>query len=215
MLLISAGVGATPVLAMLQALAQARSEREIWWLHSARNGREHSFAAESRDLLAVAPERAQPRLLHPARARTTSRARDSTPRGVSAGSVLAALEPPVDAQAYLCGPVPFMDEISAGLSSLGVEAADIHTEPFGPAPARRRGSRRRPRATLTRRPGEAGGGPTIEFARSDLAIPWSDDYGSLLELAEACDVPVRWSCRTGCLPDLRDDDHRRGRGLQP
>jgi ferredoxin len=37
----------------------------------------------------------------------------------------------------------------------------------------------------------------IEFARSDLAIPWSDDYASLLELAEACDVPVRWSCRTG------------------
>jgi ferredoxin len=37
----------------------------------------------------------------------------------------------------------------------------------------------------------------IEFARSNLAIPWSSDYTSLLELAEACDVPVRWSCRTG------------------
>ena len=45
--------------------------------------------------------------------------------------------------------------------------------------------------------GPPGSGPTIEFARSDLSIPWSDDYGSLLELAEACDVPVRWSCRTG------------------
>ncbi len=37
----------------------------------------------------------------------------------------------------------------------------------------------------------------IEFARSNLAIAWSRDYASLLELAEACDVPVRWSCRTG------------------
>jgi ferredoxin len=45
--------------------------------------------------------------------------------------------------------------------------------------------------------GEAGSGPTIEFARSNLAVQWSSDYGSLLELAEACDVSVRWSCRTG------------------
>jgi ferredoxin len=45
--------------------------------------------------------------------------------------------------------------------------------------------------------GKPGNGPTIEFARSNLAIPWDTDYGSLLELAEACDVPVRWSCRTG------------------
>ena len=54
-LLISAGIGATPVLAMLQALAQARSDREIWWLHGARNGREHPFAAEARALLASLP----------------------------------------------------------------------------------------------------------------------------------------------------------------
>ncbi len=54
-LLISAGIGATPVLAMLQALAQERSDREIWWLHGARNGREHPFAAEARALLASLP----------------------------------------------------------------------------------------------------------------------------------------------------------------
>src|SRR6185369_4165849 len=45
--------------------------------------------------------------------------------------------------------------------------------------------------------GPSGSGPTIEFARSNLAVRWSGDYASLLELAEACDVPVRWSCRTG------------------
>ena len=37
----------------------------------------------------------------------------------------------------------------------------------------------------------------LAVARSDLAVSWSNDYNSLLELAEACDVPVRWSCRTG------------------
>src|SRR5207253_2283194 len=45
--------------------------------------------------------------------------------------------------------------------------------------------------------GRPGTGPTIEFARSNIAAPWSSDYASLLEFAEACDVPVRWSCRTG------------------
>ena len=51
-LLISAGVGATPTLAMLHALAAEHSEREVWWLHGARNGADHPFADESRTLLA-------------------------------------------------------------------------------------------------------------------------------------------------------------------
>ena len=66
-LLISAGIGATPVLAMLHALAQEHSEREIWWLHGARSGRDHAFAAEARDAPRLAPERAHPRLLQPSR----------------------------------------------------------------------------------------------------------------------------------------------------
>ena len=49
--LLSAGIGVTPVLAMLHALAAEASTREIWWLHGARNGREHPFAAEARGLL--------------------------------------------------------------------------------------------------------------------------------------------------------------------
>src|SRR5204862_6577331 len=54
-LLISAGIGATPVLAILQALAEEHSDREIWWLHGARSSRDHSFAAEARALLASLP----------------------------------------------------------------------------------------------------------------------------------------------------------------
>ena len=46
MLLLSAGIGATPLLAMLHALVQAGSTREVWWMHGARNGAEHAFAAE-------------------------------------------------------------------------------------------------------------------------------------------------------------------------
>ena len=92
---------------------------------------------------------------------------------------------------------PFMNEISAALAATGVDAARIHTEPFGPAPGLAPGIAVTPARAPHAPAGKSGHGPTIEFARSNLAIPWSSDYSSLLELAEACDVPVRWSCRTG------------------
>jgi ferredoxin-NADP reductase/MOSC domain-containing protein YiiM len=195
-LLISAGIGATPVLAMLHALAAAHSSREIWWLHGARSGRDHAFAAEARALLATLPNvHSHIRYSRPGPDDLPGRDFDGTGRVTAA--LLAELAPPRDAEAYVCGPAAFMDEISAGLAAIGVEAAHIHTEPFGPAPGLTPGIAAAPARAPHPPAGEPGGGPTIEFARSNLSIPWSDGYASLLELAEACDVPVRWSCRTG------------------
>ena len=196
MLLISAGIGATPVLAMLQALAQQHSDQEIWWLHGARSRREESFAAEIQALVAslsnvhthVSYSRPDP---------DDREGRDFDSVGRLTGSLLAELGPPRDAEAYVCGPTPFIDEISAGLSAMGIDASRIHTEPFGPAPAITPGIAATPARPPHPPAGQPGSGPTIEFARSNLAIPWSSDYASVLELAEACDVPVRWSCRTG------------------
>ena len=175
---------------------QEHSSREIWWLHGARNGSEHSFAAEVQALLASLPN------THSYVSYSLPGPNDVVGHGFDGagrltGSLLAEIGPPRDAQAYLCGPAPFMDEISAGLSSLGIEASQIHAEPFGPAPSQTPGIMAAPTRAPHPPDGQVGNGPTIEFARSDLAIRWSDDYASLLELAETCDVPVRWSCRTG------------------
>jgi ferredoxin-NADP reductase/MOSC domain-containing protein YiiM/ferredoxin len=195
-LLVSAGIGATPVLAMLEALAGEHREREIWWLHGARSGRDHCFAAEARALLASLPNvHSHVSYSHPGEDDVEGHDFDSA--GRLSAELLVELAPPRDAQAYLCGPIPFMEEISAGLAAMGVEASHIHTEPFGPAPGLTPGIAAAPARTPHPPTGQPGDGPTIEFARSDLAIPWSSDYTSLLELAEACDVPVRWSCRTG------------------
>jgi ferredoxin len=73
----------------------------------------------------------------------------------------------------------------------------MHSEPFGAAPGQTPGIRAAPTRAPHPPAGQQGKGPRVEFARSDLAIGWSDAYASLLEFAEACDVPVRWSCRTG------------------
>jgi ferredoxin-NADP reductase/MOSC domain-containing protein YiiM/ferredoxin len=195
-LLISIGIGATPVLAMLQALAEEHSERKIWWLHGARSSRDHAFAAEARALLAALPNTTA-HVCYSRPGPSDREGRDYDSAGRLTASVLAELQPPHDAQAYLCGPTPFMDETSAALAAIGINAARIHTEPFGPAPGLTPGIAATPARTPHPPAGEPGSGPTIEFARSNLAIPWSSDYASLLELAEACDVPVRWSCRTG------------------
>ena len=195
-LLISAGIGATPVLAMLHALANEHTERDVWWLHGARSSRDHAFATEARALLASLPN-VLTRVFYSRPDPNDVEGRDFDGTGRLTAALLAALEPPPDAEAYLCGPTPFMEDISAGLAAIGLDASHIHTEPFGPAPGLTPGIAATPTRTPHAPPGEPGNGPTIEFARSDLAVPWSSEYASLLELAEACDVPVRWSCRTG------------------
>jgi ferredoxin-NADP reductase/MOSC domain-containing protein YiiM len=195
-LLISAGVGATPVLAMLHALAAARSARDIWWLHGARRRADEPFAAESRALLAALPG-ARRHVCYSDPGPDDVLGRDYDTAGRLSAPVLAALDLPRDAEAYLCGPPAFMADVSAALAASGIQAARIRTEVFGAAPAITPGiapaAARRPHPPA----GQPGNGPLVTFARSDLSAQWDPGYASLLEFAEACDVPVRWSCRTG------------------
>jgi len=213
-LLISAGVGATPVLAMLHALAEAKSGREIWWLYGARNRREHPFAAEARTLLASLPH-TRSQICYSDPGPDDRPGRDFDTAGQLTPTLIGELDPPRDAMVYLCGPPPFMADISAGLAALGIDAARIHTEPFGPAPSITPGVEATPPRAPHAPSGPAGDGPTIGFARSDLSIRWSPDYGSLLELARsvrcagALVVPYRR------LPHLRDHADRGCRRLQP
>jgi ferredoxin len=110
--------------------------------------------------------------------------------------VLTRLGVPPEADFYLCGPVGFMQDATRNLSSLGVPPSRRHSELFGPGGSSTPGideERPPPHAP----PGLAGKGPRVSFARSGLSIDWDSRFHSLLELCEACDVPVRWSCRTG------------------
>jgi ferredoxin-NADP reductase/MOSC domain-containing protein YiiM len=195
-LLISAGVGATPVLAMLHALAAARSSRDIWWLHGARRRADEPFAAESRALLDALPS-AHRHICYSSPGPGDIQGRDYQTSGRLSAPVLAALDLPRDADAYLCGPPAFMADISAALAAGGIQAARIRTEVFGAGPSQTPGiapaAARRPHPPA----GQPGRGPLVTFARSDLNARWDPGYASLLEFAEACDVPVRWSCRTG------------------
>ena len=194
-LLISAGVGATPVLAMLHALAGAGSRRDTWWLQGARSRADEPFAGESRALLAELPSgHRYISYSHPGPDDVLGR--DYQSAGRLTADVLAALGLPRDADAYLCGPAAFMDQMSAALAGLGI-GARVHTEIFGSLGSSTPGIAAAAARPPHRPAGPPGTGPGIVFARSGLTAAWGQGYASLLELAEACDVPVRWSCRTG------------------
>jgi ferredoxin-NADP reductase len=182
--LVSAGIGVTPVLAMLHQLAAQHSPRAVWWLHAARCSAEHAFGAEAQQLL----ER-----LGDAHARVHY----SSTAGRLTADVLAGLGLPADALAYVCGPVSFMTDIVAGLVAAGLDPASIHTEAFGSRSAINPGVVASATRPPHQPPGPPGNGPAITFARSGLTAPFDDRRESILELAEVCDVPTRWQCRTG------------------
>ncbi len=191
--LLSAGVGATPVLAMLHVLAAQRSPRPVWCLHGARSGADHAFDQEARDLLAQLPD--SHRTVCYSRPDPDDRHYDRV--GRLTGAVLDDVGVPVQADFYLCGPAPFMHDISAALTARGAPPERVSTEVFGPGASSTPGvvgQSDRPPHPPTGRPGT---GPVISFSRSNLSVPWDESFASLLELAEACDVPVKWSCRTG------------------
>jgi ferredoxin-NADP reductase/MOSC domain-containing protein YiiM len=194
--LLSAGVGATPVLAMLHALAQERSQREVWWLFGARNRRDHPFAEESRNLVGRLG-RGKSYIWY---SRPTSQDRpdvDFDLSGRIAGDDLKKLGVPPTADFYLCGPAAFLSDLTKSLSTLGVSSDSIHEEIFGAGEAITPGIAKSSQGRPHPPEGPAGPGPRVSFARSGLNVCWNPKFSSLLEFAEACDVPVRWSCRTG------------------
>ena len=194
-LLISAGIGVTPVLSMLHQLAACHSQREVWWLHGARGPHEHPFAAEAHALLALLPH-AQEHVFY-SQATPPERHRAHATAGRLTKDNLAGLDVPASASAYVCGPASFMADMHEALTSIGVDPDRIHTELFGALPSINPGltgqTRRPPHAPA----GPPGTGPLVTFARSGISVPFAASRRSVLELADACDVPTRWSCRTG------------------
>ena len=195
--LLSAGIGATPVLAMLHALAAARSKREILWLHAARDRQHHPFAAEVRRLmLALAHGRSYVCYSRPGSGDKMGEDFDVT--GHLSRSVFEEVRVSREADVYLCGPTRFMADMKEALATLGVAPQRIHVEIFNGSESMTPGvvgaAMRAPHVPKD----DANAGPLVSFARSGIAAHWNASaYQSILELAEACDVPVRWSCRTG------------------
>jgi ferredoxin-NADP reductase len=196
--LISGGVGVTPMITMLEQLARDRigcgCNRQLWFVHGAVNGKTHAFGRYVRNLAKDWPcLRVHVRYSKPLDSDVEGKDYDSV--GRVDVELLKSLLPFDDYEFYLCGPSPFMKSLYNGLKSLNVADERIHYEFFGPG------------ATLQReRPSGVGSvaeqlgdhGPvTVQFARSGIEATWEPSKGTLLDLAEAEGLQPAFSCRSG------------------
>jgi ferredoxin-NADP reductase len=182
---------------MLHTLAGARSTRQVLWLHGARDQQHHPFADEVRRLmLALTHGRSYVSYSRPSSSDKMGEDFDAT--GHLSRSVIDHVGIPREADVYLCGPTRFMADMKEAFAALDVAPQRLHVEIFNGSEPMTPGVV----GAATRAPhlpkDDANTGPLVSFARSGIAVHWKPSaYQSVLELAEACDVPARWSCRTG------------------
>jgi len=193
-LLLSGGIGITPMISMLRHAVQeglrTRHFRPLVFVHSARTARARALVDEARGWAARAPHAVSVHafVTRPAGATGASAERPGRIDRTALGELL----PPGDCDVFLCGPAPFMQSMYDLLRELGVPDARIFTESFGPSALRRRRDEGAG-IDVAQEAQEA----VVEFARSKFEMPWTPEAGTLLELAEAHGLAPPYACRTG------------------
>ena len=186
--LIGGGVGITPMLSMLNTLLKAGGTREVWLFYGVRDGKELIMGEHLRSL-AQAHENFHLHLCFSRPKEREVEGIDYQHRGRVDIPLLRNTLKLGRYQFYICGPAGMMENLVAGLESVGVDGGDIHYESFGPAtPARVRKSASDDRS----------GAPIVTFSKSGKQVAWGRDAGSILALAEVNGIEVESGCRAGC-----------------
>jgi ferredoxin-NADP reductase len=202
--LLSAGIGITPMIAMLNGLLvngnRTRHRHPIYFIHGARNRREHAFAAHLQTM-AAGHRNLSVHVRYSDEAAPFDS--DITNWQGSAGRIdidlLRELLPFGDYDFYLCGPASFMQQMYDGLRGLNIADVRIRFEAFGPASVRRDTCAEKP-AIETRPAATAQNSTTavaVQFTRSGVTAQWDGSHANLLALAEANGIPAESSCRNG------------------
>jgi ferredoxin-NADP reductase len=201
LLFVSAGIGITPLLSMLRELAERRAGQRVVWWHVARDASSRVFREESLAMVARLPA-GEAHVSYTRDVAAVDPGGSPGPEQVHSGRPvlddLTALDLPAETLAFLCGPTAFMTSVRRLLADLGLGDDQVLSEVFGQP-----SSDTQSQQPVALPPGPPGAGPDVTFSRSGLTVPFSDTYRSILELAEACHVPVSWSCRTGVCQTCR------------
>ena len=200
--LLSGGVGLTPLVSMLHTLA-SESDRKVYFIHACDSGDVHALgaevraAAESRRGIAI-------RIVYrfPTAADLAGKRHDR--EGIVTRDLLQDVLPLDDYDVYMCGPPPFMKALYPMLRSLGVPKHRIAFEFFGPATVLDTDAEAPvetleaiPEPTAACGPPVEAGRITVTFRRSGKQVPWGEHARSLLEFAEDQGLNPDFSCRSG------------------
>lgn len=192
--LISGGIGVTPMISMLKYLViedfRVRRQRPIHFIHAARTSRERAFHEEVRRI-AMSSEAVQLHFTLEQQLEGDEPGKDIHSRGRLSVDLLKAILPLDDYDFYLCGPAPMMQSLYDGLRGLNIADNRIHAEAFGPASLKRRPD------TVVQAGAEDGASATVVFEDSGKEIVWKETSGTLLEAAEAAGLSPLYSCRAG------------------
>ena len=193
--LISNGVGITPMISMAKACAEENPQRHVWFIHGARNGEYHAFAEEMMVLQDSYPN------LHLHYRYSRPRSEDEgkyhsqgyADKQLLANTVIPEIKQThdgsADAEYFLCGSPAFMDSLREGLEELNVPEEKVYFESFG-------GGKTKGKADANSTSGTVDSAEVV-FARSDKTVTWKPEDGNLLDFAEANGLNPDYSCRQG------------------
>ena len=209
LVLLSAGVGLTPLISMANAVVRRGSNRPVWFIHGARNGREHAMGEHMRRL-AQEHENVHVHIRYSRPDSTDVEGRDYDSLGHIDIALLKQVLPFDDYEFYLCGPTPFMRSLYCGLLALGVSDTRIHYEFFGPGSLLTEEAGPCGQAPARTADQELGGELQVTFARSGVTATWDPKCETILDLAEHHGLSPDYSCRSGichtCMCELVDGE---------
>ena len=194
--LLSGGVGLTPMISMLNHIISNGAKRPVWFIHGVRNGDEHAFGAHVRGL-AETHENVHIHIAYQEPGPDDAEGRDYDSAGFISIELLKSLLEVNGADFYLCGPPPFMKALFNGLLGWGVAEGRIYYEFFGPATVLKESGAEDKASPVAPGPEAAADGPVVTFKKSGVTAAWDPDKETILDLAEANGLAPDFSCRSG------------------
>lgn len=190
--LISGGIGVTPMLTMSRVLTHMNDSREIYFFFGCRSGQDHMFKDEM-----LALQKANPKMrLHVC----YSRPDESDEPGVAYNhesrvtiDLMKEILPSSNFEYYLCGPGPFMDSLVNGLYDWGVPKKDVYFEAFGPSTVKT--GAKEPVKTAEETSTQAA--CEVNFAKASKSAQWDPTVENLWEFATDQDVDIEGGCMAG------------------
>jgi ferredoxin-NADP reductase len=204
--LISGGIGITPMLAMARALTHAKDRRELYFFFGCRSSKDHMFRDEMIEL-----QRSNPNMrLHVCYSRpdaTDVSGEAYNHEGRVTMDLMKKVLPSSNYEYYLCGPGPFMDTLVNALYDWGVPKGDVRFEAFGPATVKT-GPKVLPEAKDDSADQSA---IQVVFARSGKTLRWDPSMENLLAFAESQGIStLEGGCRAGscgsCLVAIKEGE---------